>query len=323
MEPHSLRECYNIRGDGGGRMEPAYVRLLESGGFEERIARAKELLKSCSLCPRECGVDRTAGGIGVCGAGETAEVSSHNEHHGEEPPISGVRGSGAIFLTHCSLKCCFCQNYPISHLGNGESAPPGRMARMMLSLQRRGCHNINFVTPTHYMPQILESVGIAARDGLRIPIVYNCGGYESLEAVRLLDGVVDIYMPDIKYAEEEPAKKLSSAPNYFERAGAALKEMFRQVGPLRMDDDGIAARGLIVRHLVLPNGYAGTRKALEFIARELSPDVFISLMEQYFPAYNALRMPDMARRITRAEYQEALEAVDEIGLTEGWIQGNY
>lgn len=305
-------------------MEAAYVKLMESGELEARAARAKELLKSCSLCPRACGVDRLAarGELGVCGAGAAAEVSSHNAHHGEEPPISGSRGSGTIFLTHCNLKCRFCQNFPISHLGHGEPAPPDRMARMMLSLQKRGCHNINFVTPTHYMPQILEALAIAASAGLRLPIVYNCGGYESLEAVRLLDGIVDIYMPDIKYSGEAPAKMLSGAPDYFERAKAAVKEMYRQVGPLRMDGDGIATRGLIVRHLVLPNGMAGSRAALEFIARELSPDVYISVMEQYFPAHLAAGTPEIARGITANEYREVLDMVDEIGLTQGWIQGD-
>jgi putative pyruvate formate lyase activating enzyme len=302
--------------------EASYIKLHESGKLARRASSAKEMLASCSLCPRNCGVNRLEGQLGVCGAGAEARVSSHNSHTGEEPPISGSNGSGTIFLTHCNLKCIFCQNYPISHLGNGTNTPPARMAEMMLSLQRRGCHNINFVTPTHYMPQILEALDIAADAGLRIPIVYNCGGYESLEAVRLLDGIVDIYMPDIKYSEEGPAIKLSKAPDYFKHACAAIKEMHKQVGELEEDSEGIAVRGLLIRHLVLPGGMAGSRKSLEFIAREISPDTFISIMEQYFPAHLALQLPEMSRRITREEYREVVAIVDELGLGNGWIQGD-
>ncbi|HOX29077.1 MAG TPA: radical SAM protein [bacterium] len=295
---------------------------MRSGRMKEKIERALEMLHSCSLCPRECGADRLAGETGICGAPADLTVSSYNDHHGEEPPISGVRGSGTIFLTHCNLKCVFCQNYPISHLGNGERVSASRMAEMMLALQRRGCHNINFVTPTHYMPRILESVKIAAAEGLNIPLVYNCGGYESLEAVKLLEGVVDIYMPDIKYADEAPAREFSSAGDYFERARAAIKEMYRQVGPLRIDDNGIATRGLIVRHLVLPCGLAGSEKALKFIADELSTDVFISVMEQYFPAFSAKKTSDISRKITKEEYAEVVGIVERLGLHNGFIQGD-
>lgn len=303
--------------------EASYIKLRANGELARRAALAKEMLAECSLCPRNCGVNRLEDELGVCGAGAELRVSSHNAHTGEEPPISGFKGSGTIFLTHCNLKCIFCQNYPISHLGNGTTVTPARMAEMMLSLQRRGCHNINFVTPTHYMPQILESLDIAAVGGLRIPIVYNCGGYESLEAVRLLEGIVDIFMPDIKYSEEAPAIRLSNAPDYFAHACAAIKEMHRQVGELETDDDGIAVRGLLIRHLVLPGGLAGSRKSLEFIAREISPDTFVSVMEQYFPAHKALQVPEMSRRITRDEYREVVDIVDELGLANGWIQGEY
>jgi len=303
--------------------EASYIKLYKSGELERRAAQAWEMLAACSLCPRNCGVNRLEGGIGVCGAGAELRVSSHNAHNGEEPPISGNKGSGTIFLTHCNLKCIFCQNYPISHLGNGITVTPEEMAKMMLSLQQRGCHNINFVTPTHFMPQILESLDIAAGGGLRIPIVYNCGGYESLEAIHLLKDVVDIYMPDIKYSEEGPAIRLSKAPDYFAHACAAIKEMRLQVGDLEIGEDGIALRGLLIRHLVLPGGMAGSRKSLEFIAREISPDTFISVMEQYFPAHNALQDPVMSRKITRDEYQEVVDIVDELGLANGWIQGDY
>lgn len=301
--------------------EASYVTLRASGELARRAARASEMLAECRLCPRNCGVNRLAGETGVCGAGALARVSSYNDHHGEEPPISGTNGSGTIFLTHCNLKCVFCQNYPISHLGNGTDATAERLAGMMLELQRRGCHNINFVTPTHYMPQIVAALDIAAGGGLVIPIVWNCGGYESLDAVRLLEGIVDIYMPDIKYSEEAPAVKLSRAPDYYEHATAAIREMHRQAGELEIDDDGIAVRGLLVRHLVLPGGLAGSRRSLKFIAREISPDTFISVMEQYFPAHRAAQVPEMGRRITAEEYDEVVDMVDEVGLSNGWIQG--
>jgi putative pyruvate formate lyase activating enzyme len=302
--------------------EASYLKLHRSGELSRRAALAKEILAACRLCPRNCGVNRLEGGLGVCGGGAEARVSSYNDHHGEEPPISGRNGSGTIFLAHCGLKCVFCQNYPISHLGNGADVGTERLAGMMLELQRRGCHNVNFVTPTHFMPQIIEALDAAAGRGLRIPIVYNCGGYESLDAVRLLDGIVDIYMPDIKYSGETPAVKLSGAPDYFVHVAAAIREMHRQTGVLELDEDGIAVRGLLIRHLVLPNGLAGSRESLEFIAREISPHTFISVMEQYFPAHKALQMPEMSRRITRGEYREVVAIVDELGLTNGWFQGD-
>lgn len=283
---------------------------------------AREILRECALCPRECGADRLAGETGVCRAGAQARVASFNLHHGEEPPISGARGSGTVFLSHCNLRCVFCQNYPISHMGNGVPAPARELADMMLKLQKRGAHNINFVTPTHYMPQIIEAVEIAAGDGLRLPIVYNCGGYESVEAVRLLDGIVDVYLPDIKYSRAEPAGELSGASDYFERARDAVKEMFSQVGLLETDDEGVAVRGLLIRHLVLPGGLAGSREVLEFVARELSPDVSMSVMSQYFPAHEAPLHPAVSRRVTAAEYQAALDALEEFGMTEGWTQSD-
>jgi len=302
--------------------EPPYLALHRSGELRRRARHALASLATCELCPRACRVDRLAGQTGACRSGAEAVIASWNLHHWEEPPISGTRGSGTIFFSGCTGKCVFCQNYPISHLGNGQTVSAERLAGMMLSLQRRGCHNINFVTPTHYMPQIVEALDIAAGAGLRIPIVYNCGGYESLEALRLLDGIVDIYMPDIKYSDEGPARRFSGAPDYFKHACAAIKEMQRQVGVLEADADGIAVRGLLIRHLVLPNGLAGSRRSLEFIAREISPDTFVSVMEQYFPAHKALSDPDISRRITREEYREVVGMVDEFGLTNGWIQGD-
>lgn len=298
-----------------------YERLLENGELERRVNAAWEMLSACRLCPRECGVDRTAGETGVCRSGMAPIVSSYNDHHGEEPPISGSRGSGTIFMTNCNLKCIFCQNYPISQLGNGGEITCERLAEMCLELQQRGCHNINFVTPTHFMPQILKAIWIAARRGLTIPIVYNCGGYEGLDALRLLEGVVDIYMPDIKYGTDEFSETYSSAPDYATHNRAALHEMYRQVGPLVMDENGIAVRGLIVRHLVLPNDISRSVRALEFIASELSTDVFMSIMQQYFPAHKAPASLEMSRRITDDEYDAVVDAADRFGLINGYIQG--
>lgn len=298
-----------------------YESLLENGELERRVAAAWEMLAACRLCPRQCGVDRTAGETGVCRAGLEPMVSSFNDHHGEEPPISGHHGSGTIFMTNCNLKCVFCQNYPISQLGNGAEVTCERLAEMCLALQQRGCHNINFVSPTHYMPQILKAIWIAARRGLHIPIVYNCGGYESLDALRLLEGVVDIYMPDIKYGTDEFSEKYSSAPDYATYNRAALREMYRQAGPLRMDENGVAERGLIIRHLVLPNGISRSEKAFEFIANELGTDVFMSIMQQYFPAHKAPAIPEMSRRVSDEEYDAAVDAAHRCGLTNGYIQG--
>ena len=301
--------------------EPAYVKLLESGDLARRAHAAWDMLRACAVCPRACGVDRTAGERGVCGAGADPCVSSHNSHPGEEPPLSGTRGSGTIFLTHCNLACVFCQNYPISQLGNGNEVSCERLAGMMLSLQQRGCHNINFVTPTHYMPQILKGILLAATRGLRVPIVWNCGGYESVQALELLHGVVDIYLPDAKYGCDENAEKFSGAPGYTAVNRAALKEMYRQVGGLSLDGHGVAERGLIIRHLVLPGDIARTRDVFAFIAAELGADVYLSIMDQYFPAHRAASVPALSRPISPREYQAALDAAEEFGLDRGWIQG--
>ncbi|MFQ5834909.1 MAG: radical SAM protein [bacterium] len=297
-----------------------YRKLYESGELEKRIEKAYRLLEDCSLCPRKCGVNRKKGETGVCKSGEEVEVSSFHSHFGEEPPISGYRGSGTIFLAHCNLRCLFCQNYPISHLGNGNKVSTQQLAQMMLSLQKRGCHNINLVTPTHFIPQILSGFSQALEKGLNIPLVYNCSGYENVETLQLLEGVVDIYMPDLKYGTREAGEKYSSAPDYFEKAKKAIKEMHRQVGDLRLNREGIAQRGLLVRHLVLPNGLAGTRKVFAFLAEEISSHTYISIMSQYFPAYKAQEFKELNRRITRQEYQQALDIANELGLERGWRQ---
>jgi putative pyruvate formate lyase activating enzyme len=301
---------------------PKYVALSEKD-WEERIKKARAMLYPCRLCPRECGVDRPAGEKGTCRAGAVAEVSSYNDHHGEEPPLSGRMGSGTIFFTHCNLRCLFCQNYPISHYGNGSEAGAEELADMMLKLQRRGCHNVNFVTPTHMMPSILEALPIAIRKGLNVPLVYNCGGYETMDALKLLDGIVDIYLPDMKYNDNKVAEKLSKAPDYVERNRAAIKEMHRQVGDMVVDEEGIALRGLIIRHLVMPGGMAGSEGVLEFLAKEVSPNTAVSLMSQYFPAYKADQFKQISRRINPEEYKEAAKALIKNGLRSGFLQNKW
>jgi len=297
---------------------PGYIGLYQSGELERRIEALESLLSPCRLCPRNCGVDRLGGELGVCRAGRELMVSSAFPHFGEEDPLVGLNGSGTIFLTHCNLRCIFCQNYDISHGGEGREVDPEELADMMIALQNRGCHNINFVTPTHYTPQIVKALPFAIQKGLRLPLVYNCGGYESMETLRLLDGIIDIYMPDAKYSDPQAAKKYSKAPDYFEVMKQALKEMHRQVGDLKLDERGIAYRGLLIRHLVMPNGVAGTRKVVEFIAKELSTDSYVNIMSQYRPCYLAYKYPEIDRRITYAEYFEAINTAKEAGLKRGF-----
>jgi len=299
---------------------PSYLEL-GAVSVRERAELAREMLSPCRMCPRECGADRLGGEAGFCKTLENAVVSSRNIHHGEEPPISGHRGSGAIFFSNCNLRCVFCQNYPISQMGVGSEVEHKELADMMITLQERGAHNINFVTPTHVTAAIIAALEHAIEGGLKIPLVWNSGGYDSVETLRLLDGIVDIYMPDIKYADDAPALKYSNAPNYVNINKLALMEMRRQVGALRMDVDGVAERGLLIRHLVLPGGMAGSEEALRFIAEQLSPDTYVSLMSQYFPANRAREFPEMNRAITRAEYTNAEEALYRLGLESGYIQG--
>jgi len=299
---------------------PAYIALSESGELARRAGEAYRMMRRCALCPRSCGVNRLAGERGACRTGKVAGVASSNLHFGEEPPISGTRGSGTIFFTGCSLHCRFCQNWPISRLCHGQPAPPHILAGRMLNLQRRGAHNINLVTPSHVVPQFLAALTIAAREGLCIPIVYNSSGYDGLEALRLLDGVVDIYMPDIKYAARDAAALCSDAPDYWEHVRPAIREMYRQVGPLEMDEDGIGVRGLLIRHLVLPGLIDSPDEVFEFVATELSRDVPVNLMSQYFPADRAVGDPLLGRRITREEFAAAEAALRRWGLDRGWIQ---
>jgi len=277
-------------------------------------------MTSCHICPRRCGVNRLKGEIGYCKGGIEPEISSFYSHMGEEPPISGWTGSGTIFFTHCSLRCVFCQNYPISQLGYGNKISIQKLAKIMITLQKRGCHNINLVTPTHFVPQIVAALDIAAGEGLKIPLVYNCGGYEEVSTLKLLEGIVDIYMPDIKYGEKKEAKKYSNAPDYFEVAKKAIKEMHRQVGELKMSKDNIAQKGLIIRHLVLPNDLAKTKKVLSFIKNEISPQTYISIMNQYFPAYKAIHIKELNRKIRKLEYRKVLQLVQRLSLERGWQQ---
>lgn len=295
------------------RFIPAYLKL-SNAELLKKVRLAEDILKECTLCPRNCRVDRTSGKLGFCRTGDKPFIASWGPHFGEERPLVGRFGSGTIFFSFCNLGCIFCQNWTISHLGEGSEISFERLAGIMLELQDAGCHNINLVTPTHQMPMILHSIAIASEMGLNIPIVYNCGGYESLEAIKILDGVVDIYMPDFKYSDPQMALKYSKAKDYPEKAKAAIKEMHRQVGDLIIDEMGIALRGLLVRHLVLPEGIAGTKEIVRFIAEEISENTYINIMDQYYPCYKAFEHPPLDRRITTWEYSEAVKMALKAGL---------
>jgi putative pyruvate formate lyase activating enzyme len=295
--------------------EPAYRRLA-GGELARRVEQAYRQLESCDLCARYCRVNRRVTIAGaVCRTGERAVVASHGPHHGEEDCLRGWHGSGTIFFSWCNLRCVYCQNWDIAQKGIGREVAPAAIADMMLELQEQGCHNINLVTPSHVVAQILAAVHDAAGRGLRLPLVYNTSGYDSLEALALLDGVVDIYMPDMKYGDSELARKYSKVRNYVEVNRAAVSEMHRQVGDLVLDRDGIARRGLLVRHLVLPGGIAGTERVLAFLAEEVSRDTYVNLMGQYGPCYRADEYPEIDRPITTEEYRDALAAAQRFGLT--------
>jgi putative pyruvate formate lyase activating enzyme len=295
--------------------EPAYLALHRSGELAVRARLALDRLASCDLCARYCRVDRLAGTRGaVCRTGRRARVASYGPHHGEERPLSGRRGSGTIFFAWCSLRCVFCQNWEISQEGEGLEVGAEDLAAMMLELQAAGCHNVNLVTPSHVVAQVLEAVAIAAEAGLRIPLVYNTGGYDSPEALALLDGVVDVYMPDLKYGSSEVARRYSHVPDYVEVNHRAVREMHRQVGDLVLDERGVAVRGLLVRHLVLPGDLAGTEEVLAFVASELSPDTYLNLMAQYRPCHRAEEHQPLDRRPTTAELLRAREVAARLGL---------
>ena len=292
----------------------AYSGLYRSGELGERVERARLILKDCQLCPHRCRVDRTSEKRGKCRTGDVALVSSYGPHFGEESPLVGEHGSGTIFITHCNLGCIFCQNYEISHLGEGQEISPEDLSRIMLDFQRRGCHNINFVSPTHVVPFILDALPFAIDRGLTLPLVYNTGGYDSLASIRLLEGVFDIYMPDFKFAGKEEGERYAHAPDYFQVACTALSEMHRQVGDLQLDSRGIARRGLLIRHLVMPEGVAGTDKVMAYISERLSKDTYINIMDQYRPCGEARLHPEINRAITGDEFAGAIRIAHSYGL---------
>lgn len=293
----------------------AYLELCRSGGLRERVDAAVRLLQSCRICPHGCSVNRLAGDTGRCRTSRQAIVSSYGPHFGEERPLVGRGGSGTIFFANCNLSCLFCQNYSISHSGEGLKVSREELAEMMLSLQSGGCHNINLVSPSHVVPQILEALELAARAGLHLPLVYNSGGYDSVETLRMLDGIVDIYMPDMKYDDAQIADRLSCSKDYPQSNRAAVKEMHRQVGDLEMDKQGVARRGLLVRHLVLPQGLAGTRGVVDYISRDISRDTYVNIMAQYHPCYKAFEVPGLERGISSAELAEAFALARAAGLS--------
>ncbi len=296
--------------------QPAYLALERSGELARRSEQLYAIYKSCRLCPRRCGVDRTKGEKGFCSSTSRAKVYSAHAHFGEEKPLVGRGGSGTIFFSNCNLLCVFCQNWEINHRGDGSYVSDDTIGRLMFDMQRIGCHNVNLVTPTHVLPNIIGGLRAAIRMGLRLPLVYNCGGYEPVEIIKLLDGIVDIYLPDFKYTDGEMAAKYSSgASDYPQRAAEAIEEMYRQVGNLVVDENGIALRGLMIRHLVLPNNIAGTDKFVRWVAEKLSPSTYVNIMAQYRPEHMAPKIPELARRITWSEYQQALRWAREAGLT--------
>lgn len=301
-------------------MKPRYLKSYQEGKLREKAEKLYHALSSCAICPRNCRVNRLEDKLGFCKTGKLARVCSYFSHYGEEPAISGENGSGTIFFAHCNLKCAYCQNYEFSQMDKGKEASEEELASYMLALQKEGCHNINFVTPTHVIPQILKALVLAVEGGLNIPLVYNSSGYDSVEALRLLDGVFDIYLPDARYADSETSLKYSCAKDYPQVNQMALKEMHSQVGIAKLNSDEIIESGLIIRHLVLPNNLSATGQIMRFISREIGEDTYISLMSQYFPCYKAEDYPELSRRITPREYQEATEMMYACGLHNGWVQ---
>lgn len=295
--------------------EPGYLNLLENGQLKERVELLKTMLADCVLCPHQCKVNRLKGERGFCRTLDNAVVSGAETHFGEEDELVGSHGSGTIFFSHCNLKCVFCQNYEISYCGEGREIGTGELAEIMLRLQRKGCHNINLVSPSHIVPQIVEGIFIAAKKGLDIPIVYNTGGYDLTDTLKLLDGIIDIYMPDIKFSDDEIAQKYLGIKKYYSIAKAAVKEMYSQVGSLKTDDGNIAYRGLIIRHLILPENLAGTGEIMRFISEEISKDTYVNIMTQYYPAYKASNYEKLSRRITRQEYENAVKSARLAGLS--------
>ena len=302
---------------------PSYLKSYQDSTLEKKTEEVYKLLESCEICPRRCKVNRIKDEKGFCRVRVNPVVCSYMPHHGEEPPISGKNGSGTIFFSYCNLKCQYCQNYSFSQNGEGEEVSLEKLSELMLYLQNLACHNINLVTPTHVMPQILKALSMAIEKGLNIPIVYNTSGYELPEIIKLLDGIVDIYLVDMRYADNEHGEKYSKASDYPKYNQEAVKEMHRQVGDADIDKNGIIKKGLVVRHLVLPNNISGTEKIIKFLGQEISKNTYISLMSQYQPYYQAYKYPEIARRITKEEYQVAIDCLAKYGLENGWIQDSY
>jgi putative pyruvate formate lyase activating enzyme len=305
-------------------VESGYIALYRSGELKRRAERLESRLASCDICPRECHVNRLENKRGFCHSGYLPIVSAVCAHHGEEPAISGSKGSGTVFFGNCNMRCVYCQNYQISQDWRKQKSKEmgfGKLAENMLYLQDElGSHNINFVSPSHFVPQLVRAVLEAVPLGLHIPLVYNSGGYDSVASLKELDGIISVYLPDLRYASDRWARKFSHARDYVTHARAAIKEMYRQVGELVMDESGIAQRGLIVRHLILPNSIAGSEESLPWLAREVSPAVTVSIMAQYYPSHEAHRKRLLSRTISQAEYDEVLKLLDEVGLENGWVQ---
>ena len=298
------------------QFESAYLKTEREGRLAELEKELWDIFGNCRLCPRKCGVNRIQGDIGICSSTARLKIASFHPHFGEECPLVGTGGSGTIFFSNCSLLCCFCQNWEINHRGDGEYVSHQSLADMMISLQRRGCHNINFVTPTHVVPHIVKALRLAIPKGLAVPLVYNTGGYDNPEVIRKLAGIVDIYLPDFKYQDGNLAAKYSSeAKDYPEIAAATIKEMHRQVGELQADSRGVARRGLIIRHLVMPDNIAGTDHFVQWVAMELTPSTRVNLMAQYHPEHKAFDFPEISRRITQKEWEQALRWAADAGLT--------
>lgn len=294
---------------------PAYRKLLQTGELETRSVALADRLLQCDICPRNCGVNRITGEVGICGVAERVWISSYGPHHGEEDPLRGINGSGTIFFSGCNLKCLYCQNADISQKLTGMEITTRDLADLMLELQGMGCHNVNLVSPTHVVPQIVGAIFLAAEDGLTLPVVYNTGGYDALQTLQLLDGIIDIYMPDMKYSDENIGRDLSGIPSYPAVNQAAVLEMHRQVGDLKISSIGIAERGLLIRHLVLPNKLAGSKEILQFISEQVSVNTYLNIMDQYRPAYQAYRTYGLNRKITSTEYQDVISLAESLGLT--------
>lgn len=302
---------------------PSYLESYQNGNLKKVAHKTFKMLESCQICPRRCKANRLKNEKGFCKTGLKPMVCTFLPHHGEEPPISGVNGSGAIFFSYCNMACVYCQNYEFSQLGQGKEVDFEELADIMLKLQKTGCHNINLVTPTHIMPQILKALELAIPKGLRIPLVYNTGGYELPEIIEMLEGIIDIYLPDMRYADSDKAVKFSLATDYPKYNQESVKEMHRQAGIADIDSAGIIKRGLIIRHLVLPNNISGTEKTMKFIAKELSTETYISLMSQYLPYHKAKGFKEIARRLHSQEYAQAKQIMGNFGLYNGWIQEGY